>query len=429
VTPCAGGSDGEPGACIKPLQGRSSGSLSEPKARNDDERPEMTVTPRRTARKAVAKRPARKPAEPASIPLLPVRGGDDREGLAERMARNAAEEFNLPIVRTSERRDFKRCQTRWWWSWREGLKATEEAKALWFGTGIHLALEHHYGPGGLKRGKNMVKVWRDYAKDMSMVTMSNGRALQNSEDSPEYVKAYDLGVAMLEGYLDHYGNDEHMHVIAVELPFQMIIPALRGDGDACIYAGKWDILYRDLRYDGEPMTLGDHKTAADLSTKHLTLDDQAGSYWALGTQFMRAKGILGPKESIRTIEYNILRKYLPPVDDRPTNAAGESLNQDGSVSKRQPKPLSYRFHRERVHRTPRERATQINSIAKEVLQMEPLRGDPELLTKNPTRDCSWDCQFFDMCEMQERQSDWEEFKQVAFRVQDPYADHRKVVEA
>lgn len=333
--------------------------------------------------------------------------------------------MTVPIVRTSERATFKRCPQRWWWSWREGLRPLDDAPALWFGTGIHLALEHFYGPGGTKRGSGMIDVWRDYAADSSFRIRNSG-VVDDRNGSPDFIDAVKMGEDMLTGYLEFYGDDDHVDVLAVEMPFQMQIPDRHG-GIACNYAGKWDLLWRDNR-DGS-LWLTDHKTAADASTKHLTLDDQAGSYWALATQYLRSTGQIGPRESLKGIEYNILLKYSPPEDDRPANADGMRLNKDGSVSKRQPKPLEKRYLRERVHRTPKERQSQIARIAVEVEAMNRLRGNRELLYKNPTRDCSWDCAFFLMCELQERQADWQEFKSMAYTVADPYADHREAIES
>jgi hypothetical protein len=45
--------------------------------------------------------------------------------------------------------------------------------------------------------------------------------------------------------------------------------------------------------------------------------------------------------------------------------------------------------------------------------------------KNPTMDCSWDCAFFQMCELHEQGPGWEDFRDAVFTTQDPYADHRK----
>lgn len=332
-----------------------------------------------------------------------------------------------PIIRTSERHDFKRCPQRWWWAWREGLKPVgADSAPLWFGTGIHLAMEHFYGPGGAKRGKDMLKVWRDYARDGGTVKMRSGE-MNDPTQQPEWVDALKMGEDMLTGYMEMYGSDSHVHVLAVEHPFQITIPSRSTKDPSCVYAGKWDLLWRDLRDDS--LWLTDHKTAADMSTKHLTLDDQAGSYWALAAQFLRAQGSIGPKDRLKGIEYNILRKYAVPEDDRPMDADGMRLNKDGSVSKKQPKPLDYRYKRERVHRTAREQASQIQRIAVEAEAMEWMREDPDRLYKTPTRDCSWDCSFFNMCELQERQADWQEFKSMAFKQVDPYADHREAVES
>jgi len=51
----------------------------------------------------------------------------------------------VPILRTSERRSFKRCPQQWAWAWRQGLRPNGfTANALWFGSGIHLALAERY---------------------------------------------------------------------------------------------------------------------------------------------------------------------------------------------------------------------------------------------------------------------------------------------
>ena len=43
----------------------------------------------------------------------------------------------IQMLRTSERKAFKRCQAKWWWQYREGLVPVfEKPGALWFGTGL-----------------------------------------------------------------------------------------------------------------------------------------------------------------------------------------------------------------------------------------------------------------------------------------------------
>src|SRR5262249_32943090 len=60
----------------------------------------------------------------------------------------------LPIIRSHERIDYKRCTKKWYWKWRKGLvpKAAQFG-ALELGTWMHDALAQWYGPGLQRRGR------------------------------------------------------------------------------------------------------------------------------------------------------------------------------------------------------------------------------------------------------------------------------------
>ena len=45
--------------------------------------------------------------------------------------------------------------------------------------------------------------------------------------------------------------------------------------------------------------------------------------------------------------------------------------------------------------------------------------------KTPDRSHCGFCSFKDMCELHERGSDWETYRNAMYRTEDPYADHRK----
>ncbi len=94
----------------------------------------------------------------------------------------------------------------------------------------------------------------------------------------------------------------------------------------------------------------------------------------------------------------------------------------GDPSKVQPVPNLKRFY---VGRTPKERNAQIRRVGAEVIIMDAFRDGKLPLIKNPTKDCTWDCHFFDMCEIDEAGGDIEGFKDKAYIRQDPYADHRQ----
>lgn len=326
----------------------------------------------------------------------------------------------LPMLRTTERRDFKRCPQRWWWGWREGLRPKgPPSDPLWFGIGIHLALAHFYGPG-LKRRKDFIEVWDDYCDNdpLSRILWTDPNGYKTDE---EYVQAKALGRAMLLGYRLEYSDDKNWDVVYTEEPFQVIVDDEYGE-PGVIFASTLDGVYRDKT--DKSFKLMEHKTAATVSLGHLGQDDQAGAYWAVATDILRDKGILSTKQAIKGITYNFLRKALP--DDRKRNAEGHYLNKDGSVSKLQPKPL---FVRHFVRRTPNQRQVQLERISAEVGVMNEFRYGNLSLYKNPTRDCAWDCAFLQMCELHDSGADWQEFKGAVYNRQDPYKEHRKSANA
>jgi hypothetical protein len=67
----------------------------------------------------------------------------------------------------------------------------------------------------------------------------------------------------------------------------------------------------------------------------------------------------------------------------------------------------------------------LRRLQEEVEYMVLLRDGFVPVRKTPDRNsCSW-CPFKDMCELHERGSDWESYRNAMYRSQDPYADHRK----
>lgn len=325
----------------------------------------------------------------------------------------------VPMLRTSERRDFKRCPQRWAWAYLEGLAPLRDANPLWFGQGIHIALAEWYLQGK-KRGPHPAETWEAFCADEQRYIPT-----QYEDDEKEFVDAKELGTSMMNEYVKLYGKDKRWNVIATEQTFRLLIadprykPEPGGKLKALVrYVGTFDGVYRD-EATGE-IFLMEHKTAAGIQTHHLPLDDQAGSYWYVATRVLRKQGLIGPRESIAGIMYNFMRKALP--DDRPQNERGEFLNKDGSVSKRQPPPY---FLREPVWRSAGERKTMEGRVQDEAIIMQEMRDGRLPLIKNPTRDCNWDCSFYRMCLLHEAGSDFQEYKEAAYKERDPYGDHRQ----
>lgn len=321
---------------------------------------------------------------------------------------------NLPLLRTSERIAFRRCPQRWWWGWRQGLKPQGPPNdKLWFGQGVHLALALWYKPGQ-RRGIDPRKTWKKFvADDIAFIKTEFG-----SKDPSAYEEAGAYGEELLGWYVEHYGRDRKWDVIAPEQTFEVKVPDFEGNPIVRL-VGTFDGVYRDL--DDGRLKLMEHKTAAQIYTGHLELDDQGGTYATVATHTCREQGLIGSNESIDEITYNFLRKGRK--DERPVNEQGLALNKDGTVSKNQPTPL---FRRETVSRSRKEQRSQLERIASEVEIMNLFREGELDLYKNPTRDCSWDCEFYEMCVLHESNpEDALEFRNAVFRVEDPYADHRK----
>lgn len=372
----------------------------------------------------------------------------------------------IPLLRTSERKTFKRCAWRWWQAYRMGLVnvGTPRSDALWFGTGVHIALAEWYKYPGLKRGPYPSETFADWAEgEIRWIKTRSSEHAPNSGESiveEKLVPAKELGIKMLEGYVKEYGTDPQWSMIAREHSGQIDV---RDPNDVekilVIYAFTYDGVARNLA--SGRIELKEHKTAQAISTDHLPLDDQAGSYWAIASKDLEASGLIKSGERISGIEYNFLRKALP--DERPKDANGYATNKPikshyiaalkadgcadvtekwtlpkmaeeaarrhltvlGDISKVQPKPL---FAREFVRRTAEQRAQQIRRIQDEALWMREVREGRLPLIKNPSFNCQWDCDFYDMCQLHEAGGDWQEYRAEVFAQADPYADHRKSTE-
>jgi hypothetical protein len=371
----------------------------------------------------------------------------------------------LPIIRTSERRDFGRCEWRWRQAWRRGLKPLgEESVPLVFGSWVHEALAAWYLPG-LKRGPHPTDTFLKVADDDMMFIRTEARSKGTvAAGGTEFyieeklVPARELGVAMLNGYVEWWGSDDSWEVIQPEWSGEVTVTDGAGN-DIAIYGFTYDGVYRDLA-DGR-IKLMEHKTAKAIFTDHLPLDQQAGSYWAIAGPHLRKQGLLKPREDIAGITYNFLRKS--PPDERPRNAQGHCTNKPtkehyvaalaeigvevklsakldaldslaqanglkvlGEVSALQPKPL---FEREFVTKSRNQRQSQIGRIQLDARRMNELRTADEVdLRKTSTRDCSWDCSFYNLCLLDEEGGDTASYRKDVFRVQDPYAAHRKSTE-
>lgn len=374
---------------------------------------------------------------------------------------------DLPIFRTSERKAFKNCQWQWWYVYVEGLQKKGARKgALWFGQGIHLALERWYIPGK-ERGVDPIVTWLEYCLEAS----ADIRVEDDDGEFLTWMDAKDLGVAMLTHMLETYGDDDEWHILSPEQTVEVLIQHPERPGEILVrYVGVFDIVARNRKTG--LIWLWDHKSARQIKVSHLKMDEQAGSYWSIAEPALKADGVIGENEHLRGILYNFITKS--PPDERPRNADGlycnkptkknyvdqlaglydaqsavhgdpeelpieltekglntlklpelvklaknEGLEVFGDPSKVQP---AKRFHREEVQRSPKARERQIKRIGEDYLQMAAVRDGLFAKTKNPGDHCNW-CPMKMLCEIDEEGGDTEEIIEFAYEKFDPYEQY------
>ena len=289
-----------------------------------------------------------------------------------------------------------------------------------FGTLGHLALAEWYVPGKT-RGVEPQETWEKLTQDLWDTIKVEGFVDDEVEGSWEDAKR--LGDTMLGNYRKHYGTDDQWEVLWVEDQFHQRIPHPTDLKDGVTppraiveYVGTIDLIVRNQ--ETNQIEYVDHKFMKTIETEHLYIDDQNGGYLAIGTHELRKRGLIGEKEAVRSLVYNFLRKAVPP--DKPQNAQGQYLNLDGTVSKRQPPAF---FHRERIERTAAERNRQIQRIGEEALHHQAIRNGTLPVIKSPSRDCRWDCSFFDLCSIHESGGDLAFAKKTLFAREDPYKEY------
>jgi hypothetical protein len=368
-------------------------------------------------------------------------------------------------VRNSERITFTTCPQKWWWAYVELLRSADTTPALRFGTLVHSAMEAFYLPG-IKRGPRP-RITFEKLFEESQKTMHT-QGIYDSDG--EWHELGELGVVLLDAYYEKYGKDDRWYVIATEMPFRVRTED-RQTGLVFTMVGVVDGLWAD-RETGNKVRLmkkyvADHKTTKDDPTKKtdaLTLDEQTGTYWSYGVDYLYAQGILNRKrdENLAGMIFNFLRKGKP--DLRPQNSEGHYLNRPtkdalwervqtlelhtaqglrksdvtvdylieligpsalklGEVSAKQPAPL---FYRERVLRGQAEGESVRMRTEAQAYNMHLIRRGKLRLTKTPgtlhSPHCNW-CEFKAMCELHESGADWERFRDAAYTVWDPYEQH------
>lgn len=353
------------------------------------------------------------------------------------------------FIRTSERGTWRRCRQKWKWKYLDRLNTRRIKRALEFGSRMHTGLERRYIPGR-KRAK--VDIAKEFVKDLASAELD-----QWDQDGSR-LPADELGAAMLNGYIERYGDDDDIEMVAPEQTFS--IDVYWHGKYLFTYVGKFDGLARK-RSTGRYFIF-EHKTAKSIEEVQVISNygEQGISYTWAANIVLRELGLIGPKQTVSGVLFNMLRKGVP--DERPVDGEGYALNKPskealveecirrgvkstgtvdvlmarikadggtpellGARSKNQPSPL---FARQEFVVGPAILESFELRIRYEGYEIVRARQGKEPIYKNPTRDCSWDCEFNVMCELHEMKAGWEAYRDTEMVQWDPYDDHELEME-
>lgn len=350
------------------------------------------------------------------------------------------------MLRNSERSTYRRCRQKWQWSYLDQRESKHFKGALSFGTLVHEALAIYYPPG-TERGPHPAEVFAELYD-------AEAHKFDQWDDEGNRVPARDLGIAMCKGYVDRYGTDPMIEVIAPEQPYA--IDVLDRQGNYLVtMVGTFDALARNLKTDR--IILLEHKTAKSIELVQVNsgYGEQGLTYFWAAEIVGHHEGLLAEDEHVDGVLFNFLRKALP--DERPQREDGVALNKPskdaiveackaeglnpkgtiptltdrlldagwterriellGEPSKIQPSPL---FERQEMLFGPDELDSINTRIRKEAWEMSQVRQGKIPIYKNPSKDCSWDCAFKDACELHEMGQDYEAVLEMDFKPWNPY---------
>lgn len=354
---------------------------------------------------------------------------------------------DLVLVRTTERGRFKECRQAWQWQYVDRLEPVQRSKALTFGGVVHEALAR-WLPPGRKRGQHPAEAFAEIFDEQ-------GEDFMQYDEDDAQLDARELGIAMLTGYVKHYGKDPDWEMVQPEMNFQIDVH-LKDGTYLCTYVGTFDGVARS-RSTGR-LFLPEHKTAKSISMVRINsrYGEQGLSYWWAANMWLRHLGFLKEHERIDHVKFNFLRKALP--DERPTDGDGYRLNkpkkealleacaahdlylpgkptveqyrqalidngidpdQYGEVSAKQPAPL---FERQELTFGSNTLATFNRRLRMEAFEMKQAREGTLPIYKNPGQHCDW-CAFQAACEVHEMGGHWQDIIALDFKAWDPYEQH------
>lgn len=325
----------------------------------------------------------------------------------------------VAVISTSDRASFKSCRRKWNWQspLRQSLSPMEQKLPLWFGSGMHHALEDYHGK---KLYASPLEAIDDYVQ---ATTKHYGEeniphtATTDTELMKSMLLHYTEGFIKLRGR-DPYKTYKIKGEPQVEIPFEFEIPLPaefleRAGYTKAIYRGVLDRMVIDE--DGY-LWIQDYKNIAQFTTpEHLELDMQIGVYlWAASyiyqrpvmgfiyTQFLKSE-VQPPRilksgdistDSSQNTTHALYREALIEKYGQNSDWPEKNIQVLNQLATLESEDSDKFIRRDRVIRSANTRQAESEKILAEVMDMlEPtLRVYP-----NPSFMCPRMCSFMEPC--------------------------------
>jgi hypothetical protein len=296
-------------------------------------------------------------------------------------------------VTNGELRTWSRCRRQWWFGYHRqlGLRAVQVVGAASVGTRVHRVLAEYYVPEGVRR--------RDPWEVFEETLVEDRQILDEQEATEEkrerWRKEVDLARAMLEGYFEWVEETAADAGMVVTAPETRLIANPRFDEfpDVRLLA-KLDV--RAVRTLDNSRVFWDHKTRADLVPKTLHLDEQMLHYMLV--EYLDLLDSDQAESRTDGAIYNMLRKVKRTATARPPFYARVEVRHNLD---------ELRSYWQRV----REKVTEIERARERLEAGEDHRS---VCYPMPTGECSWQCDYFQLCPMYDDGSRAEDFVKMAY---------------
>lgn len=289
-------------------------------------------------------------------------------------------------VSNGELQTWKRCRRKWWLGWYRQLTSRTEdlTNVRSIGTRIHRALERWYVPEGQPRVDPRDALERVIVDDWTRVTRLAQEQSLNDDQLADLARKFadtnNLERAMIEGYvqwLEETGADSELRVIAAETPIGAKLETrVNGEDRPVQVIGLLDVRVKRITDDRHLFL--DHKTVGDLSSPTVTLP--------LNEQMLH---------------YDLLEWLNTPEGEKRCDGALYNMLRRVKRSARANPPF---YGRVEVHHNVIElesyKRRMLSATRDVMLATDALdRGKSHLdvCYPSPRSECSWDCDFFMVC--------------------------------